>query len=41
MRIKSLVDEETVRLKSHIDSTRKILEAGGSVGENLVLLRRR
>ena len=32
---KICVDEETVRLKSHIDSTRKILEAGGSVGRKL------
>jgi uncharacterized protein (TIGR00255 family) len=32
---KICVDEETVRLKSHIDTTRKILEAGGSVGRKL------
>ncbi len=32
---KICVDEETVRLKSHIDSTRKILEEGGSVGRKL------
>ena len=32
---KICVDEETVRLKSHIDSTRKMLEAGGSVGRKL------
>ncbi len=32
---KICVDEETVRLKSHIDSTKKILEAGGSVGRKL------
>ena len=32
---KICVDEETVRLKSHIDSTRKILEAGGCVGRKL------
>ena len=32
---KICTDEETVRLKSHIDSTRKILEAGGSVGRKL------
>ena len=32
---KICVDEETVRLKSHISSTRKILEDGGSVGRKL------
>lgn len=32
---KICVDEETVRLKSHIESTRKILEDGGSVGRKL------
>ena len=32
---KICVDEETVRLKSHIDSTRKVLEAGGCVGRKL------
>lgn len=32
---KICVDEETVRLKSHIDSTKKILDAGGSVGRKL------
>lgn len=32
---KICVDEETVRLKSHIGSTRKILEDGGSVGRKL------
>ncbi len=32
---KICVDEETVRLRSHIDSTRKILEKGGSVGRKL------
>ncbi len=32
---KICVDEETVRLKSHIDSTRKILAEGGSVGRKL------
>ena len=32
---KICVDEETVRLKSHIDSTRKILEVGGCVGRKL------
>lgn len=29
------VDEETVRLRSHIDATRKELQAGGSVGRKL------
>ncbi|MCD8371313.1 MAG: YicC family protein [Clostridiales bacterium] len=29
------VDEETVRLRSHIDATRKELETGGSVGRKL------
>lgn len=29
------VDEETVRLRSHIDATRKELKAGGSVGRKL------
>ena len=29
------MDEETVRLKSHISSTKKILEDGGSVGRKL------
>ena len=32
---KICVDEETVRLKSHISSTKKILEDGGSVGRKL------
>lgn len=32
---KICVDEETVRLKSHISSTKKILENGGSVGRKL------
>lgn len=32
---KICVDEETVRLRSHIDSTRKELMAGGSVGRKL------
>lgn len=32
---KICVDEETVRLKSHIDNTRRILEEGGSVGRKL------
>ena len=32
---KICVDEETVRLKSHIKSTLEILEAGGSVGRKL------
>lgn len=32
---KICVDEETVRLKSHIDSTINVLEAGGSVGRKL------
>lgn len=32
---KICVDEETVRLKSHIDSTLKILSDGGSVGRQL------
>ncbi len=32
---KICVDEETVRLKSHIESTLKILEDGGSVGRKL------
>lgn len=32
---KICVDEETVRLRSHIDATRKILEGGGSVGRKL------
>lgn len=32
---KICVDEETVRLKSHIDTTLKILEDGGSVGRQL------
>lgn len=32
---KVCVDEEIVRLKSHIDSTRNILTAGGSVGRKL------
>jgi len=32
---KICVDEETVRLRSHIDSTRKELLAGGSVGRKL------
>ncbi|MDD3252417.1 MAG: YicC family protein [Lachnospiraceae bacterium] len=32
---KICVDEEMVRLKSHIDATRKELEAGGSVGRKL------
>ncbi len=32
---KICVDEETVRLKSHIDNTRTELEAGGSIGRKL------
>ena len=32
---KICVDEETVRLRSHIDSTRKELMTGGSVGRKL------
>lgn len=32
---KICVDEETVRLRSHIDATKKELEAGGSVGRKL------
>ena len=32
---KICVDEETVRLRSHIEATRKELEAGGSVGRKL------
>ena len=32
---KICVDEEMVRLHSHIDATRKELEAGGSVGRKL------
>ena len=32
---KICVDEEMVRLRSHIDATRKELEAGGSVGRKL------
>ena len=32
---KICVDEEIVRLKSHIDSMRKILVEGGSVGRKL------
>lgn len=32
---KICVDEETVRLRSHINSTREILEKGGSVGRKL------
>ena len=32
---KICVDEETVRLKSHISSTKKILEDGGIVGRKL------
>ena len=32
---KICVDEETVRLKSHIDSTRKELKAGGGIGRKL------
>jgi uncharacterized protein (TIGR00255 family) len=32
---KICVDEETVRLRSHVDSTRRILEEGGSVGRKL------
>ena len=32
---KICVDEETVRLKSHIENTRAILEKGGSVGRKL------
>jgi uncharacterized protein (TIGR00255 family) len=32
---KICVDEETVRLKSHIQSTKKILEDGGNVGRKL------
>ncbi len=32
---KICVDEETVRLKSHIDSTKSILSIGGSVGRKL------
>lgn len=32
---KICVDEETVRLRSHIDATRRELEAGGSVGRKL------
>jgi uncharacterized protein (TIGR00255 family) len=32
---KICVDEETVRLKSHIKSTAEALEAGGSVGRKL------
>ena len=32
---KVCVDEEVVRLRSHIDSTRKILTEGGAVGRKL------
>jgi len=32
---RSCVDEEIVRLKSHVDTTRKALEEGGSVGRKL------
>ena len=32
---KICVDEETVRLRSHIKSTKETLEAGGSVGRKL------
>lgn len=32
---KICVDEETVRLRSHIKSTKDTLEAGGSVGRKL------
>jgi len=32
---KSCVDEEMVRLRSHVDATRELLEKGGSIGRNL------
>ena len=32
---KICVDEETVRLRSHIENTRAILEEGGSIGRKL------
>ena len=32
---KICVDEETVRLRSHINSTKEILSGGGSVGRKL------
>ena len=38
---KICVDEETVRLRSHIQSAKETLIAGGSVEENLTLSLRR
>ena len=38
---KICVDEETVRLRSHILSTKETLQNGGSIGRKLIFLRRR